>query len=87
MARVGSRERWRGKLPIPDHTHPLIRRLFAELNQQQTTITEVAERAGFRRGTISDWRYTREPRISDLDAALNVLGLELAVKHKRYDDE
>lgn len=87
MANVGSRERWRGKLPIPQHTHPLIRRLFTELNRQQTTITEVADRAGFRRGTISEWRYTREPRISDLDAALNVLGLELTVKSKRYADE
>jgi DNA-binding phage protein len=85
--RCGNRlgTRWRGKLPIPRHTHPLVRRLFQELNRQKTTITEIADRAGFRRGTISDWRYRSEPRVSDLDAALNVLGLELTVRPKRED--
>lgn len=77
--------RWRGKLPVPLHTHPLVRRLFQELNSQNTTITEIAERAGFRRGTISDWRYRQEPRISDLDAVLNVLGLQLTVRRRQED--
>ena len=83
--RCGNRlgTRWRGKLPVPAHTHPLVRRLFQELNLQQTTITEVADRAGFRRGTISDWRYRQEPRVSDLDAVLNVLGLELTVRVRK----
>ncbi|MCO5059666.1 MAG: helix-turn-helix transcriptional regulator [Rhizobiaceae bacterium] len=81
--RLGTR--WRGKLPIPHHTHPLVRRLFQEMNRQKTTLTEVAERAGIRRGTISDWRYRYTPRVSDLDAAFNVLGLELSVRPKRED--
>lgn len=91
MSRVGPGSgnrlatRWRGKLPIPSHTHPAVRRLFQEMNRQQTTVTEVAERAGFRRGTISNWRYSYNPRICDLDAALNVLGLELYVRTKRGD--
>ena len=87
--------RWRGRLPVPPptpppeppglgrRTHPLIRRLFVELNAQHTTISEVADRSGLRRGTISDWRYRQEPRVSDLDAVLNVLGLELAVRPRR----
>lgn len=75
--------RWRGKLPIPRHIHPLVRSLFAEMNAQQTTLTEVADRAGIRRGTISDWRYRYTPRVSDLDAALNVLGLELYVRRRK----
>lgn len=89
MSRVGPGSgnrlgtRWRGKLPIPSHTHPLVRRLFDEMNRQKTTVTEVAERAGFRRGTISEWRYRYSPRVCDLDAALNVLGLELSVRTKR----
>lgn len=81
--RLGTR--WRGKLPIPHHTHPLVRRLFREMNRQMTTLTEVAERAGIRRETISEWRYRYTPRVSDLDAALNVLGLELTVKSRRED--
>jgi len=79
--RLGTR--WRGKLPIPHHTHPLVRRLFQEMNRQKTTLTEVAERAGMPRSTISNWRYCHTPRVSDLDAALNVLGLELSVRPKR----
>lgn len=74
--------RWRGKLPIPKHCHPLVRRFFEELNEQQTTVTEVAERAPFRRGTISDWRYRKEPTLSNFEAALNVLDLELVIKRR-----
>lgn len=79
--RVGTR--WRGKLPIPQHAHPLVRRLFSEMNRQMTTLTEVAARSGYPRATISEWRYRHNPRICDLDAAFNVLGLELTVRHKR----
>lgn len=81
--RLGTR--WRGKLPIPRHVHPLVRRLFVEMNAQQTTLTEVAERAGIRRETISEWRYRYTPRVADLDAAMHVLGLELCARPKRTD--
>lgn len=72
--------RWRGKLPIPAHVHPLMRRLFCELNAQRTTITEAAGRSGLRRETISDWRYRQEPRLSDFNAVLNAIGLELCIR-------
>ncbi len=72
--------RWRGKLTIPKHAHPLVRQFFRELNAQKTTLSEVAERAPFRRATISDWRYRRDPTLSNFEAALNVIGLELAIR-------
>lgn len=72
--------RWRGKLPVPAHVNPLVRRLFEEMNRQQTTVTEVASRAGLRRSTISDWRYRRSPSVADLQAALNVLDMQLVVR-------
>ena len=81
MNRMGMR--WRGKLPIPQHTHPLIKQLFQEMNRQMATLSEVAERSGYRRCTISDWRYRTEPRLSDLDAVLNTLGLELTVRRRK----
>lgn len=74
--------RWRGKLPIPPHAHPMVRRLFREMNSQMTTIGEVAARAGLRPGTISDWRYRRNPKVGDLEAAFNVLDFELSVKRR-----
>ncbi len=80
MNRVATR--WRGKLPIPEHAHPLVRQLFREMNAQCTTIREVAERATFRAGTISDWRYCREPTLCNFVAALNVLGLDLKIVEK-----
>jgi hypothetical protein len=75
--------RWRGKLPIPRHCHPLVRQFFRTLNEEQTTISEVAARTGHRRGTISDWRYRRAPSLADFDAALNTLDLELTIRRKR----
>mgnify|MGYP002784846323 FL=1 len=75
--------RWRGKLPVPRHVHPLVRQFFAKLNEEQTTISEVAARSGHRRGTISDWRYRRAPSIADFDAALNTLDLELTIRRRR----
>lgn len=81
MNRAGTR--WRGKLPIPQHTHPTVRRLFELANDEQTTISEIANRSGHRRETISDWRYRRTPSVADLDAALNVLGYKLSVARKR----
>ena len=77
--------RWRGKLPIPQHAHPLVRQFFRQLNYDKTTITEVAARTSIRRGTISDWRYSREPSISMFDAALNAIGFELYIRRRRED--
>lgn len=78
---MGNREgtRWRGQVPIPRRCHPMVKRFIRELNRQQTTLTEVADRAGLRRGTLSDWRYRREPTLSNFEAALNVLDLELLI--------
>lgn len=75
--------RWRGKLTVPDHAHPLVRRFIGELNRQQTTLSEVAVRAGLARATMSDWRYRREPTLSNFEAALNVIGLELSIRPRR----
>lgn len=77
MNRMGTR--WRGKIPIPPHAHPLVRELITAANEQQTTITEIAGRTNMPRETISDWRYCRMPRVDNLVAAFNALDLDLAV--------
>ena len=48
-------------------------------------LREVAERAGYRRGTVSDWRDRRTPSVADLEAALNVLDLELVIQPRREE--
>lgn len=77
-------QRWggakmRGQIPIPTHAHPLIRVLVAELNRQATTMGEAADRAGLDRDAVYRWRTTNTPRIDNLDAVLNAIGLRLAV--------
>lgn len=71
---------YRGRLPIPQHAPPLVRQFFKELNAQQTTMSEVGERAGLRRRTIAGWGTARTPSLSNFEAALNVLDLELVIQ-------
>ena len=74
--------RWRGKLPIPMHSHPFVHILSDEANRRMTTVTQSAEHSGHRRGTILYWRYRQQPGVADLDAALNVISFELVVRPK-----
>ena len=71
--------RWAGKLPIPPSAHPLIRKLFEEMNERKMLILEIAEISGVSKHTISDWRYKRTPGVENLNAVLNVLNLELTI--------
>lgn len=79
----GGEARWRGRIPIPLHTHPLVRQFIRHLNDQQTTMSEVADRAGYRPGTVSSWRYTQVPRLDNFANVLEVLGLELVIREIR----
>lgn len=72
-------DRWRGRLPVPPRAHPLVRRLYEAMNRERVLVSEVAERAGLDPGTVSEWRYRRSPCLTSLIAALNVMGLDLAV--------
>lgn len=72
--------RWRGKLKIPTSAHPLVKRLFREMNKQDATILEVATEAGVSRQMIWDWRNRSRPKLDAIDACFNVLGLRLTVE-------
>lgn len=67
-------------LSIPQHAHPLVRRLFTEMNRQQIGVSDMAERVGVSRFTMNGWRTRHCPRIVELEACYNVLGLRLVVK-------
>lgn len=77
--------RWRGKLPIPEHAHPLVRHFFRLLNKHRTVISEVAPRASLASVTISDWRYRRNPTLPTFEAALNAIGYELYIRPMKND--
>lgn len=61
------------------HIHPLVRGLFAEMAKQRASYERVAAPVGVCRSTLVSWRRRRMPYLDLLDAALNVLGFELAI--------
>ncbi|MGI9490877.1 MAG: hypothetical protein ACR2QF_00470, partial [Geminicoccaceae bacterium] len=63
------------RMTIPKHAHPMVRRLYIEMNAQRANPRDVEEQAGLGRLTINQWRTCRSPDIHCLTAALNVLGL------------
>jgi hypothetical protein len=71
--------RWRGNLPIPRHSHWSVRRLVKRLNDHQTTMTEACARAGIARTSIWNWANSYHPRIDEIEAALNSVGLAFQV--------
>lgn len=71
--------RWRGRIRIPQHAHPLVRQLIAIMNDQHVLRTEVAARAGLSICGMRDWSMRKSPQVVTLEAAANVLGYRLAL--------
>lgn len=68
------------KLRVPATGHPLVIKLFKEMNHQQIGIMDMADRTGIARETFKGWRTRHCPRITDLEACFNVLGYRLTVQ-------
>jgi hypothetical protein len=64
---------------LPKHVHPIVRGLFAEMNEQRAPRKRVAGSAGLTKHTLSSWRRSSMPLLDTIDAALNTLDLELAI--------
>ncbi|APH71412.1 helix-turn-helix domain-containing protein [Aquibium oceanicum] len=62
---------------IPPRAHPLVRRLFALMNDQRIALGTVAERSGVAADTIKDWRGRTNPSVPNLEACFNALGYGL----------
>lgn len=59
---------------------PLVQRLFLEMAEQQIGVVKMGEKSGLNKNTLKDWRTRSVPRVNDLRAAFNVLGLDLVVR-------
>lgn len=70
------------RFSIPDRLHPAVKRLFVEMNAQCVGPLDMSERSGVNKNTFKDWRTRTMPTVDNLDACLNVLGLELAVRER-----
>lgn len=73
------RERYT-RVSIPERCHPLVRKLFEEMREQQIGVLDMAARSGINPNTLKDWRTRTMPRVADLEACFNVLGLSLVVR-------
>ena len=73
------------KLTIPQHAHPLVRKLFEEMNKQQIGVVDLAERCGVNKNTISGWRKKSIPNIINIEACFSVLGMEVSLTKKREE--
>lgn len=71
------------KLSVPAGAHPLVRRLFEEMNRQQCGVLDMAERSGINKNTFRSWRTRAMPRVADLEACFNVLGFDIVVKEQK----
>lgn len=70
-------------LAVPAKGHPAIRRMFAEMNAQKMALDEMEYRSGVCVDTFKSWRTRHSPKLDNLEACLNALGLEITVTEKR----
>lgn len=64
-------------LKVPDRAHPLVKRLYEEMNTQGVDLHEMSHRSGYTVDCLKDWRTRSSPNIRSLEACFNVLGYEL----------
>lgn len=67
------------KLKVPERCHPLVRRLFEEMNKQQIGLLDLAERSGVNKNTIHDWKTRSMPHLHNIEACYTVLGLRFTL--------
>lgn len=68
------------RLTIPARAHPLVKRLFEEMNEQQVGVLDMADRSGVNKNTITGWRFRAAPDLINLEACYSVLGRSLVVR-------
>lgn len=74
----------RQRVPPVGGAHPLVKRLWQEMNDQRVSQEDVAERAGVSSSGMRKWRNgSRSPSLCDLEACFNVLGLDVVVREQR----
>lgn len=70
---------YRSGLSVPANAHPLVRALYAEMIRLGLSESEVERRAGLGDGLLRAWRTVRSPLVTNIAAALEVVGLQLKV--------
>ena len=71
------------RLRIPHHAHPLVRRMFKEMNHQRIGVLDMSDRSGINKNTLRDWRTRTVPTVDNLEACFAVLGCELTIRQRK----
>lgn len=72
-------------LSIPSNTHPLVTRLFQEMNRNQIGILDMSERSGVNKNTICGWKRRSIPNLDNIDACFVALGMKLTIGDTHHD--
>lgn len=75
----------RGTKPITSRCHPLVRTYIEELNRRLMTWEEAEKITGVGVGTLRSWSFESVPRLDTFIAALNAVGLDLAIVAKEAE--
>ena len=67
----------RPEFKIPENLEPVVRFMFEEMKRQGIHDRVISKAIGNHEDTTRAWRYRHQPRVGDLEAALNVLGFTL----------
>jgi len=59
--------------------------LFDELHRQRCTELDFSERTDIHRDTLRGWRTRSNPKVNDLNFALNMLGYEIVVRPIKHE--
>jgi DNA-binding phage protein len=71
-----------GPLPLADGVSPAVRALFDKAWEERFNITHLARKSGASRENIYRWAKGHAPRLHDLEAAADVLGLKVILVDK-----
>lgn len=64
---------------VPEHCHPMVKKLFAKLKTEKMSLREAARRAGLKDATVHQWGR-RNPSLVNFIAVANTVGLDLCFK-------
>ena len=69
------------------NNNSIVRFVFEEMHRQRIHECDMSERVGFHRDTMRKWRTQHQPRVSDIEDCLNLLGFKLKVVKKDYGEK
>lgn len=80
--------RFRRHKPASSAAHPVIRRIFDEINEQRISYSVLADRVGLSRQTIESWRRAEvSPSLWLVENVLNAFGLQLSVTYMKEEND